>query len=72
MDTIKRLTVTHQIGGRVHIVEERIAKISRWSVPKGQKGVREFIEPKVTLVGFNIANDIGIFKLQDEFPSSHN
>ena len=41
--SIKALGVTNRIGGRVHILKERIDKIARWPVPTSQTEVREFI-----------------------------
>ncbi len=40
---IKALGVTHAIGGLVHILEERVAKIAQWPVPSDQSGVRSFL-----------------------------
>ena len=40
---IKALGVTHRIGGHVHILEERIAKIAKWPEPLDQSGVRGFL-----------------------------
>lgn len=42
-DQIKALGVTHSIGGHVHILEDRIAKIVRWPAPLDQSGVRAFL-----------------------------
>ncbi len=41
--SIKALGVTHRIGGHVHILEERVAKIARWPVPSDQTEVRGFL-----------------------------
>ena len=40
---IKALGVIHRIGGRVYILEERIAKIARWPEPTDQSEVRGFL-----------------------------
>lgn len=40
---IKVLGVTHTVGGLVSILEDRVAKIARWPVPKDQTGVRGFL-----------------------------
>ena len=40
---IKALGVTHAVGGHVHILEDRIAKIAQWPTPLDQTGVRAFL-----------------------------
>jgi hypothetical protein len=42
-DQIKALGVTHSIGGHIHILEDRIAKIAQWPTPIDQTGVRAFL-----------------------------
>ena len=41
--SIKALGVTHTVGGLVNVLEDRVAKIARWPVPKDQTGVRAFL-----------------------------
>ena len=41
--SIKALGVVHKIGGHVHILEERIAKVAKWPVPSDQSEVRGFL-----------------------------
>ena len=40
---IKVLGVTHNVGGEVRILNERVAKIAKWPVPTDQTGVRAFL-----------------------------
>ena len=40
---IKALGVTHEIGGLVRVLEERVTKIAKWPVPTEVKGVRGFL-----------------------------
>ena len=40
---IKALGVTHEVGGLVRILEERISKIMQWPRPLDQTGVRAFL-----------------------------
>ena len=42
-DQIKALGVTHSVGGHIHILEDRIAKIAQWPAPIDQTGVRAFL-----------------------------
>ena len=42
-DKVKALRVVHQVGGLIHILEERIEKIAKWPVPSDQSGVRSFL-----------------------------
>ena len=40
---IKALGVTHQVGGLINILKERIEKIVKWPVPTDQSAVRSFL-----------------------------
>jgi RNase H-like domain found in reverse transcriptase len=42
-DTIQALGIRHTIGGRLNIVDTRIAKIIRWPTPKNVSGIRGFL-----------------------------
>ena len=43
MEAIKALGVTHCVGGRVRILEDRIERITKWPTPEDQHGVRAFL-----------------------------
>jgi len=40
---IKTLGVTHHIGGRVQILEEKVWRIASWPTPQDQTGVKGFL-----------------------------
>jgi hypothetical protein len=40
---IKCLGMTHTIGGKVKVLEDRVSKIARWPVPYNQTAVRSFL-----------------------------
>ncbi len=42
-EAIKALGVTHHIGGRVQILEDRVRRIAGWPTPRDQTAVRGFL-----------------------------